>query len=812
MDLSSEDFEIREMIIGIMSELLPIYENCLTVYHKSLWDWLTLNGYEEHAFVADIKDGKYCIWRACKNVYRDIVSLRSISDFQISPEVRYAFKSGEEFLFDVGGAEDFHWLVNVRLNFLRLQVGRELNFSRIFKFYKSKRSNYHFWGNIHMCAFSEFYRKLNYQALQYYSGSLRTLDWSYLYLQFLANGYFDFAQKTISGKNEAREILDEKSKVWLEEVGNEYISKNKIISHTIMSYTKHHHKIKFDALAVSPDKKLIAHKMGRKVQVFDLPNLSLVFSLKVKDSQEESEFLQFSPDSSYLVWNSAMSCLSLTKQMEVPLIPHGPENVECVSISPCGMRLVTCEENCLKLWNVKSKDLLVKIKTDFKIKYSIFSDCNSYIFATILPMTGEKLYFNGVAIFNSTTLERSNNDKICISKRCLTKENVHQMICSPLFRDGRLSNDDGNPRLRYNPRPCQFALTSNKFCSNPFEWKFKKCFIFLTSYHNRLVFYDFINQEVADVFHIDCLPTDSSLRCVSKLDETNFLVSLYDSQAFVLSLEASIESCERVKRFVSASNIKCYALSPDKSYIACCSEGLILTILNVNNGRTLHTVELKHPPAACWWSEFYLWVICNGMVVKYSYNLTETKVLGNEVEECSINFESVVVFINSVLVIRPSDNTGICMLKICDKKLYSQQIPDSSFTASSGSVSSDGCAVLLYSESSKYYELWEIAGEHRWKSRSSGRFDRYENVTWFWLIGTEIFRTSIWLTDKLTRCADVDMMYGSKSSFLSSIDFRTGKKTCIREQPWENNKWHPVIVSTQRLSSLIGGTGSILKA
>ena len=786
MDLSSEDFEIREMIIGIMSELLPIYENCLTVYHKSLWDWLTLNGYEEHAFVADVEDGKYRLWRVCENVYRDIVSLRSISDFQFSSEARYALLSGDEFLFDVGGAEDFHWLVNFRLNFLRLQIGAMMFYSdRVLTFYKSKHLNYHYWGNIHMLACFDIYHALS--NLNYVYRIPGTSYWPSFYLQFLANGYFDFIQKTNSGKNEARELLAEKNKVWLEEVQIEYIPKNKIISHTIMVYHDFKYARQYDALAVSPDNKLIANKQFTEVQVFDLPNLSWVFSLEIEDSQNVSEFLQFSPDSSYLVWNSARSCLSLTKQMEVPLIPHGPENVECVSISPCGMRLVTCEKKYIKLWNVKSKDLLVKIETDFKIKYSIFSDCNSYIFATIVPKMGEKLDFNGVAIFNSTTLERLNNDKICCRKPCLTKEDIHQIISPPLFVESRLSN--ANPRYSHFHCPTGgIVVTSNKFCSNPFEWKGKKCFIFLriTSYHSCLVFYDFINQEVVDVFHIDDLPTDASLRCVSKLDETNILVGLNDNQAFVLSLEASTESCKGDEKFFSASNVKRYALSPDNSYIACCSEGLILTITNVNNGKTLQTVELEHPPEACWWSKFYLWVICNGMVVKYSYNLTQTKVLGNAIEECSINFESVVVFMKGVLVIRPSDSTGICMLKICDKKLYSQQIPYSNFTASSVSVSSDGCAVLLYRESSKDYELWEMAGEHSWKSRSSGRFNRYERVNWFCLIGTEISRTSIWL---------ISTDYPAERSLvLSSIDFVTGKETYIKKlDPLGTFQWHQVI-------------------
>ncbi len=86
LDLSGEEFEIRETIIEIMSEILPVYEDCLTVYHKSLWDWLTLDGYEEHAFVANVANGIKCLWRVCKSIYYDINSLGSVSDFEVSSE------------------------------------------------------------------------------------------------------------------------------------------------------------------------------------------------------------------------------------------------------------------------------------------------------------------------------------------------------------------------------------------------------------------------------------------------------------------------------------------------------------------------------------------------------------------------------------------------------------------------------------------------------------------------------------------------------------------------------------------------------
>jgi hypothetical protein len=78
-----------------MSEILPVYNDCLTVDHKSLTDWLTLDGYEEQTFVADIADGTKRLWQACKTVYREIDSQKSVFDFELSRERELALKNGD---------------------------------------------------------------------------------------------------------------------------------------------------------------------------------------------------------------------------------------------------------------------------------------------------------------------------------------------------------------------------------------------------------------------------------------------------------------------------------------------------------------------------------------------------------------------------------------------------------------------------------------------------------------------------------------------------------------------------------------------
>jgi hypothetical protein len=360
MGLSGEEFDLREAIIGIMSEILPIYEGCLTVYHKSLSDWLILDGYEEHAFKADVVDGNGRLWRACKSIYSDINYLRSLSDFQISPEKRYALKNGGNILLDVGGMEDVHWLVNVRVNYFKLKFcdGLGVDFSRILGIYKSKHPDPTFWAIIQLHA---ILRNIIYF-------DRKNIEKSYVYLQFLANGHFDVSQNTNNYKNEARVILDTTNEVWMEEVGNDCNSKFKIISHAIFGNTEESW-LDSKGIALSRCNKLLACVFYDILQVFNLPKLTRIFQLEISKRSGSSKFLIFSPDSSYLLSNSVTTCISIRDQKEELFIPQGPKDIDCCSFTSCGMRLVTMELNFIKVWDVRSKVLLVEVRNLTKAKY-----------------------------------------------------------------------------------------------------------------------------------------------------------------------------------------------------------------------------------------------------------------------------------------------------------------------------------------------------------------------------------------------------------------------------------------------------------
>ena len=258
MNLSDEDYETRNIIIN-MSEILPVHDNCLTVYHKSLIDWLTLEGYEEHAFVADVDDGTKRLWEGCKSVYRDIVSVKSKSDFELSPERMFALENGGKYLVNVHDIADFHWLVDVKLNALKFRFcGRlDVEHYHILNHYKSTLSHNVYWRMFQHYSILEMIRK------HYQEGGQRFLHWSFL--QSIANAHFQFATKGFSSQTqaeyfcdeakEAKHILDDANEIWLEQLVNVETCGYEVIANNIFSN-------RLNCLVPSPDNKLVVCARG----------------------------------------------------------------------------------------------------------------------------------------------------------------------------------------------------------------------------------------------------------------------------------------------------------------------------------------------------------------------------------------------------------------------------------------------------------------------------------------------------------------------------------------------------------------------
>ena len=649
INLSDEKFEIRNTIINIMSEILPVYNNCLTVYHKSLTDWLTLEGYKEHEFAADITGGSKRLWEVCKSIYRDIVSVKSESGFELSPEREFALKNGEKYLIKVGDTADFHWFVNIRLTTFKLRFyGRRLNvdYYYISNHYKSTLSRDVYWRMIQ-----------HYWIFKMIDITYETCEWHCFFLQSIANAHFDFSGKSFRSQtqaeyffdeaNEAKHILNDANEIWVEQLANVQSCGYEVIANAIFS----------DCLSCcvsSPDNKLLVCVQEYSIKVFKLPSLVLIFELKLDQKSYRSEILTFSPDSAYFLYKSITSCVCIAKKKVVEFIPQGPKEIYSCSFSSCGMKLVTRDREFLKVWDVKERELLAQVIFKTSVECCISSSCSRYI----LTVNCNQLF-----IWDSTKLKELDTKDICLDTCLKHKDNFEILAVQSPYQyrhDGTFK-----PYHFHLPNDQIVVVVPDQTPKEYFTWENRKCVI--SVYPSTLEVCDVKNEEVIDRFHIDCFPPTTDIDCMSKLDETNFLCCFNSRHVVVLSLKTS-EKTSGVS-YVN-SLLQCVTVSPDHLYVACCYENCVLAIKNVDNGETLQAVQLQMVPEACWWSELYLWVVCKGVVLKFSCHSANEEILKSDPEECPLNLHRVLKFDVGVLVFQVDNKNWyeIRVSKICDDK------------------------------------------------------------------------------------------------------------------------------------------------
>ena len=714
MGLSDEDYKIRSAIVNNLSEILPVYDDSLTAYHKSLTDWLTLDGYEEHAFVANVVDGTKRLWNVCEIIYKGIDSLKSISDFEKSLEKMFALENGGKYLVNIGSGTDFEWLVNTRINALKFRFcgGLGVDYFDILNDFKPTLSVDLYWS---IAQHAHIFHRIRDRYIHYEETGKRKQIMCRSYLQCLANAYHQFVNTSVNSQSAATDILNEEKEIWLDEVVNVETYSYKILSDAV---------IPVSYITSSPNDKLLVCLDEGRVQVFELPNLKKIFELNVSRKHGGEYILTFSPDSSYFLYNSIKTCICFSKQEELDFIPHGPDEFRSCSFSSCGTKLVTSHE-FIEVWDVQKKDLLVRVQDTPEHGCCFFSSCNKLI----LELTRSELCSR-----DSRTLHESGTHRRCYEK-CFTNDVNFQII--------PFENEQTWPSDMHH-----FHLTTGEIaigvgCSisrKPFRFKGRTCLLF--SHYPFISLLDVIRQVLIYSFRIDRKSFDRpSLDFSMKLDGTNFL--------FVMNRHTMVVSFETLQEPIVESRDKkewfnCACVSPDNLYIARCCDGRVLTITNVESGVTVQTVELQHFPKACWWAELFLFVVCRDVVVKFSYDPVRTNVLGNRVEECAINVgddwksgEGVVVSSEYVSFARKY----ISILKIYDNKLFSQQIIRTGviglFCATL--ISSDGCAVLLkVSSPAQVFELWEFSTENGWELDTT---EDFVDLHCLFLYGTRNSRT-----------------------------------------------------------------------
>ncbi|XP_028412199.1 uncharacterized protein LOC114535023 [Dendronephthya gigantea] len=91
-----ETKDIINKINDAVSCLLYVSDDMLTVFHKSVIDWLLAKGYKDHQYTVKVDDGHRSLWLLCEKIFEEIedVPARSGLELYFTNDVEYALKHG----------------------------------------------------------------------------------------------------------------------------------------------------------------------------------------------------------------------------------------------------------------------------------------------------------------------------------------------------------------------------------------------------------------------------------------------------------------------------------------------------------------------------------------------------------------------------------------------------------------------------------------------------------------------------------------------------------------------------------------------
>ena len=154
LNLSGSPFSIKRRIkkaIACISSLLPVRDDRLHFFHKSVKDWLTNTScYGEHDFTVDEKKGHEILFDICRNEL-DNTKRRGVHDTEFSDTEKYALQHGVQHMIEVDESGERHrpcnvvelvsmYVTDLELIYAKLRVSSTASSEDIFSVQKHRKA------------------------------------------------------------------------------------------------------------------------------------------------------------------------------------------------------------------------------------------------------------------------------------------------------------------------------------------------------------------------------------------------------------------------------------------------------------------------------------------------------------------------------------------------------------------------------------------------------------------------------------------------------------------------------------------------
>ena len=342
-----ESKTIIQKVNVALSCLLYVSDDFVTVFHKSVIDWLLAKGYQGHQYAVKISSGEKLLWRIGENVFEEIKKVVcSGHELHFNNEVKYALEYGFVHLFACDMMKCLYWLVDVVIIHAMLsKPARDGQIIYDVPVVELWKNSLRFGGSIS----DELRALISWHIVEIESMTRNTpetgLPSSYLesVVARSPKGCFSDDEKKI-----AKSLLS-KTTMLVDLVYDEV----EVIPHALWCPTGEQW---IEGVGISNDKTMVALAIGgEKISVLSLPSLIELFQY----SANRTVCCAFAPDDSFVLFGNLETALSIIEKREIPFFHGNQEMFESCAFSPNGKRLVTSDgSSTIKLWDVGEQSLL----------------------------------------------------------------------------------------------------------------------------------------------------------------------------------------------------------------------------------------------------------------------------------------------------------------------------------------------------------------------------------------------------------------------------------------------------------------------
>ena len=580
LDLPSDCLEMRRIINkvnGVVSCLLDVSDDEVTVFHKSVYDWLLGKGCEVHEFSVSRPDGIERLWLICKQIFEEIkenvTTQQDLKGLKLTNERKHALQYGHLYLTWCMREDGLHWLVDMIIILVLLTVySTATNFLQFV------------WQDVlrgdDVAISLQLRQRISWHLIEMSNLDKMDdmdIDPCLCYLESV----LDHSPKDCFTDDERKfaEVIlaDSPRCVKRYSVGMKCLKA--LLAKPFSSHVT--------AIGVSSSKKLaaVATEDGT-ICIVSLPDLVELFQHPT--GCEHISCCTFAPEDSVVLYGKLETALSIAEEKEISFFTENQECFESCSFSPQGKRLVTSNgSNIVKLWDVAKQSLLSKLFAGVALECCSFSKTGLFIIGYM-----EDAMEDSYCVWNAITFQRvdvrSSSSSKVKTKDGLRKSERCNRCFGQTYKELFPLKSLPNPAGIYNEVDCSFCLHEGRLL------------IVVESVH-------FTTLAAWRIFGPLPVDTFDPLNITAIEDDLWFYA---DEERLVLfTSEPSKENQSYLSR---PTLILWCSFSPDSTRLASCTSNGSINVWNVDTCQVYQRFRcsIGSSSAACWWSDKHLFV-CN---------------------------------------------------------------------------------------------------------------------------------------------------------------------------------------------------------